>query len=51
MDIGHSIGPLATGIIIGAFSFFAGFGVAAILLMIGAVMFWILMRGPIATKA
>jgi len=39
MDIGHSAGPLATGIIVGAVSFGAGFGVAGVLLLIGAAIF------------
>jgi MFS family permease len=42
MDIGHSIGPLATGIIVGAFvlpNYQLGFGVAGVLLLIGALVF------------
>lgn len=39
MDIGHSVGPLATGVIVGAFSYQMGFGVASVLLLLGAVMF------------
>lgn len=39
MDIGHSIGPLATGVIVGAFSYKMGFGIASALLLLGAAMF------------
>ena len=39
MDVGHSIGPFATGIIIGLASFQIGFGVAGAILLIGAVAF------------
>ena len=39
MDIGHSIGPLATGVLVGAFSYQTGFGVASVLLLLGAVLF------------
>jgi len=39
MDIGHSAGPLATGIIVGAYSYQAGFAVAGALLILGAVIF------------
>jgi len=39
MDIGHSIGPLATGIVVGAFSYQVGFGIAGALLLVGAGVF------------
>lgn len=39
MDIGHSIGPLATGLIVGAFSYQLGFGIASALLLVGAALF------------
>jgi len=39
MDIGHSVGPLATGVIIGTFSYQVGFGVAGALLLVGAGVF------------
>ncbi len=45
MDVGHSVGPLVTGMVVGALSFFAGFGLAAVLLVIGAVVFAVEMRG------
>jgi MFS transporter, DHA1 family, multidrug resistance protein len=51
MDIGHSVGPLVTGMVVGAISFMAGFGLAAILLIGGAVIFAMEMRTPIAKKA
>jgi MFS family permease len=48
MDIGHSSGPLLTGMIIGAFSYTAGFGLAGGLLALGAMLFALGMRskGP-----
>src|SRR5512136_1860998 len=39
MDIGHSVGPLATGVIVGAFSYQMGFGIASVLLLLGAALF------------
>ena len=51
MDIGHSVGPLITGIVVGAISFLAGFGLAAALLVVGAALFALEMRGPIRMKA
>jgi DHA1 family multidrug resistance protein-like MFS transporter len=51
MDIGHSVGPLVTGMVVGAISFMAGFGLAAVLLVVGAVFFAVEMRAPIAKKA
>lgn len=51
MDIGHSIGPLVTGMVVGAVSFMAGFGLAAVLLLVGAIFFAVEMRAPIAKKA
>lgn len=39
MDVGHSIGPLATGLLVFAVSFQAGYGVAAVLLLVAALMF------------
>jgi DHA1 family multidrug resistance protein-like MFS transporter len=51
MDIGHSVGPFVTGMVVGAISFMAGFGLAAVLLIVGAVIFVAEMRTPIAKKA
>ena len=51
MDIGHSVGPLVTGLVVGAISFMAGFGLAAVLLAIGAIIFAAEMRAPRATRA
>jgi DHA1 family multidrug resistance protein-like MFS transporter len=51
MDIGHSVGPLVTGMVVGAISFMAGFGLAAVLLVVGAIFFAVEMRAPIAKKA
>jgi len=51
MDIGHSVGPLVTGLVIGAISFTAGFGLAAVLLVVGAIVFAVEMRRPIPKKA
>jgi len=48
MDIGHSLGPLMTGMIIGAISFLAGFGLAAALLAFGAIIFAFEMRTPVS---
>jgi len=45
MDVGHSAGPLATGFVIGAFSFGYGFDVAGLILLAGAVAFVIVVRG------
>ena len=39
MDIGHSAGPLATGLIVAALSFEAGFLVASVLMVVGAIVF------------
>ncbi len=39
MDIGHSIGPLATGIVVGAYSYQLGFGIASLMLLLGAAIF------------
>jgi len=39
MDVGHSVGPLATGAIVGAASYQAGFGAAGVLLLLGAGAF------------
>jgi MFS family permease len=39
MDVGHSTGPLVTGMIVGVFSFTAGFGLAGGLLALGAMLF------------
>jgi len=50
MDIGHSVGPLVTGMVVGAVSFMAGFGLAAVLLLVGAVIFAMEMRVPITKK-
>ncbi len=44
MDIGHSLGPLVTGAIVTLVSFQLGFGLAAILLLAGAVAFFLGMR-------
>lgn len=48
MDVGHSLGPLATGILIGAFSFTFGFGIAGLVLLAGAFAFTVIVwrRGP-----
>jgi len=51
MDIGHSVGPLVTGMVVGAVSFMAGFGLAAVLLVVGAIFFAVEMGAPIAKKA
>ncbi|HRR67198.1 MAG TPA: MFS transporter [Methanomassiliicoccales archaeon] len=45
MDVGHSIGPFMTGIVVGTFSFTAGFGLAGALLTMGAIVFAVGMRG------
>lgn len=50
MDIGHSLGPLVTGMMIGAISFMAGFGLAAVLLIVGAVIFALKMHVPITVS-
>jgi MFS family permease len=39
MDIGHSAGPLITGIVVGMVSYQAGFGLAGLVLLAGAVVF------------
>jgi len=39
MDVGHSAGPLATGVIVGLYSYQAGFAVAGVLLLLGAAIF------------
>jgi MFS family permease len=40
MDIGHSLGPLITGAIVTLVSFQLGFGLAAVLLLVGAFVFY-----------
>ncbi len=44
MDIGHSLGPLITGMVVTLVSFQLGFGLAALLLLIGALAFFSGMR-------
>jgi MFS family permease len=44
MDIGHSLGPLITGAVVTLVSFQLGFGLAAVLLLIGAFAFYLGMR-------
>jgi dipeptide/tripeptide permease len=44
MDIGHSLGPLITGIVVTLVSFQLGFGLAALLLLVGAFAFFFGMR-------
>ena len=44
MDIGHSLGPLITGAIVTLVSFQLGFGLAAVLLLVGAFAFYFGMR-------
>ncbi len=39
MDIGHSTGPFVIGVVVGALSFTAGFGLAGGLLALGAMLF------------
>jgi len=39
MDVGHSTGPFVTGMVVGAFSYTAGFGLAGGLLATGAILF------------
>ncbi|HQN76291.1 MAG TPA: MFS transporter [Methanomassiliicoccales archaeon] len=47
MDVGHSTGPLITGMVVGAISYTAGFGLAGGLLAMGAMLFVLGMRtGP-----
>jgi len=48
MDVGHSSGPFITGIVVGALSYAVGFGLAGVLLVMGAVFFAFGMRtkGP-----
>jgi dipeptide/tripeptide permease len=46
MDVGHSVGPLVTGLVVGAVSFLAGFGLASVLLIVGAIVFVMEMRTP-----
>ena len=40
MDIGHSIGPFLTGILVTLYSFQIGFGLAAVVMLAGALAFW-----------
>lgn len=40
MDIGHSVGPFLTGIIVTLYSFQFGFSIAACIMLVGAVIFW-----------
>jgi MFS family permease len=44
MDIGHSLGPLITGMVVTIVSFQLGFGLAAVLLLVGAFAFYLGMR-------
>jgi dipeptide/tripeptide permease len=44
MDVGHSVGPFVTGLVIGMVSFMAGFGLSAVLLIVGAIIFAVEMR-------
>ena len=44
MDVGHSLGPLITGMVVTLVSFQLGFGLAALLLLIGALAFLFGMR-------
>jgi len=46
MDVGHSAGPFVTGVAVGMISYTAGFGLAGVLLVLGAVIFTLGMRGP-----
>ncbi len=39
MDVGHSAGPLITGVIVGMISYQAGFGLAGLVLLVGAAIF------------
>ena len=39
MDVGHSAGPLITGIVVGLVSYQAGFGLAGLVLLAGAIVF------------
>jgi MFS family permease len=52
MDVGHSLGPLITGAVVTLVSFQLGFGLAAVLLLVGAFAFVFGMRrideGPTA---
>jgi len=48
MDIGHSAGPLVTGIIITAAGYTYGFMTGCILTLAVAVVFWISVRNPAA---
>ncbi len=43
MDVGHSTGPMVTGLLVGAAGYRLGFGVVAALLMVGAAAFAALM--------
>jgi len=55
MDVGHSIGPLATGLLVYSVSIQFGYAVAAGLLIVAALMFsavlWRARRAPIAPRA
>jgi len=43
MDIGHSVGPLATGLLVSMISFKVGYTVAGALLVVGAAAFTLVM--------
>lgn len=50
MDVGHSTGPFVTGMVVGAFSYTAGFGLAGGLLATGALLFALGMRSRVRLK-
>ncbi|MDD1747658.1 MAG: MFS transporter [Methanomassiliicoccales archaeon] len=46
MDIGHSLGPLIAGLVIGAYSYQLGFALPAALLIVGALVFTMVVWKP-----
>jgi DHA1 family multidrug resistance protein-like MFS transporter len=44
MDIGHSAGPMAAGILLGGFSYRATFGTGGVFLVAASLLFWLIMR-------
>jgi dipeptide/tripeptide permease len=44
MDIGHSSGPMVTGVLIGAYSYQLAFGIVGISLIVVSFVFGFMMR-------
>jgi DHA1 family multidrug resistance protein-like MFS transporter len=44
MDIGHSSGPMVTGVLIGAYSFRMAFGMVGVGLVVASLIFGFMMR-------